>query len=119
MPTGLAVHGIGKRFGGVHALKGVDATFRPGEVHGLLGENGAGKSTLIAISSGALSPDTGNLTLGSTELQLSSPHEATLRGISVVHQEPALTEQMSILRNVFLPRLAKSPLLKPFRVETL
>ncbi|NSW76068.1 MAG: ATP-binding cassette domain-containing protein [Candidatus Atribacteria bacterium] len=59
METILDARGIVKSFGGVHALKGVDFSLRPGEVHALVGENGAGKSTLIKIISGALQPDRG------------------------------------------------------------
>ena len=45
---------IGKSFGPVRALDGVDMAVKRGTVHGLLGENGAGKSTLLRILSGIL-----------------------------------------------------------------
>src|SRR5205814_9218509 len=51
--------GISKRFGGVHALRDVDLSLAPGEVHCLVGENGSGKSTLIKIISGVLRPEPG------------------------------------------------------------
>ena len=44
----LTIAGARKRFGGVHALRGVDLEVAAGEVHALLGENGAGKSTRSA-----------------------------------------------------------------------
>ena len=50
---------IGKSFGAVRALDGVDMAVKRGTVHGLLGENGAGKSTLLRILSGVLSPRRG------------------------------------------------------------
>lgn len=48
----ISMAGIGKSFGPVHALKSVNLTVYPGEIHALLGENGAGKSTpkLLAMA---------------------------------------------------------------------
>lgn len=48
----ISMAGIGKSFGPVHALKSVNLTVYPGEIHALLGENGAGKSTLMKVLSG-------------------------------------------------------------------
>ena len=61
MDTILECRGIEKSFGGVHALKKVNFSLNPGEVHALVGENGAGKTTLIKIISGALSQDRGEI----------------------------------------------------------
>lgn len=47
----ISMAGIGKSFGPVHALKSVNLTVYPGEIHALLGENGAGKSTLMKVLS--------------------------------------------------------------------
>jgi ABC-2 type transport system ATP-binding protein len=52
VPHALAVQGLEKRYGSVHALKGVDLTVEEGELVGLLGPNGAGKSTLVKIAVG-------------------------------------------------------------------
>ncbi|MGD0044274.1 MAG: ATP-binding cassette domain-containing protein, partial [Isosphaeraceae bacterium] len=63
-PPLLALHGLSKRYGGVHALRGANLTIaRPGLVHGLLGENGSGKSTLLGVLSGQHQPDGGQLQL--------------------------------------------------------
>jgi ribose transport system ATP-binding protein len=48
----LVLKGLDKRFGATHALKAVDLSFEPGEVHAIVGENGAGKSTLIKLLTG-------------------------------------------------------------------
>jgi ABC-2 type transport system ATP-binding protein len=55
----LAVHGLEKRYGSVHALKGVDLEVGEGELVGLLGPNGAGKSTLVKIAVGLVQPTSG------------------------------------------------------------
>lgn len=52
----ISMAGIGKSFGPVHALKSVNLTVYPGEIHALLGENGAGKSTLMKVLSGIHEP---------------------------------------------------------------
>jgi ABC-2 type transport system ATP-binding protein len=58
-PPALAVHGLEKRYGRVHALAGVDLEVGRGELFGLLGPNGAGKSTLVKIACGLVRPSRG------------------------------------------------------------
>ena len=52
----LEVQNLGKRFGGVEALSGVDLVVEPGEVIGVIGPNGAGKSTFFNLLSGVMKP---------------------------------------------------------------
>jgi len=52
VPEALAVRNLQKRYGSVHALRGVDLTVEEGQLVGLLGPNGAGKSTLVKIAAG-------------------------------------------------------------------
>jgi ABC-2 type transport system ATP-binding protein len=59
MPPALAVRGLGKRYGRVRALDGVDLELAEGELVGLLGPNGAGKSTLVKIACGLVRPTEG------------------------------------------------------------
>jgi ABC-2 type transport system ATP-binding protein len=60
MPPALAVRGLGKRYGRVRALDGVDLELAEGELVGLLGPNGAGKSTLVKIACGLVRPTDGS-----------------------------------------------------------
>jgi len=59
MPPALAVRALGKRYGNVRALDGVDLEVAAGELVGLLGPNGAGKSTLVKIACGLVRPTEG------------------------------------------------------------
>jgi ABC-type sugar transport system ATPase subunit len=101
----LELRGIQKRFGGVHALKGVDFELEAGEVHALVGENGAGKSTLMKIVSGALSPDSGTLVLDGRPVRARNVAEAQRAGIVMVYQELNLVPDLSIAENLALGRL--------------
>src|SRR3979409_1987526 len=83
----LRVRGVTKSFPGVRALKGVDLTVWPGEVHALVGENGAGKSTLMKILAGAQRPDGGEIFLNGRRVEFATPHEARAAGIGIIYQE--------------------------------
>jgi ribose transport system ATP-binding protein len=99
------LHAITKRFGGVAALKGVDFTIRPGEVHALVGENGAGKSTLIRVLGGEIAPDSGTVRLSGAPVQLRGPAHALGLGIAIIHQELALAPDLTVAENIFLGAL--------------
>ncbi|MGW7419200.1 ATP-binding cassette domain-containing protein [Streptomyces sp. NPDC054813] len=62
MATTYAVlsEGLEKRFGAVHALRGLDLAVRQGSVCGLLGPNGAGKTTAVRLLTTLLRPDAGS-----------------------------------------------------------
>ena len=98
----LEVRGLGKRYGGVTALQGINATVNSGEVTCVLGDNGAGKSTLIKILSGVVSYDQGQYLVAGKRVKFSSPRQALDRGIATVFQDLAVVPLMSIWRNFFL-----------------
>jgi rhamnose transport system ATP-binding protein len=100
----LAMTGVGKSFGAVHALVDVHLELRAGEVHGLVGENGAGKSTLVKILAGVHAPDTGVLTLDGAPVRLGGPADARAAGIAVIYQEPTLFADLSVAENIFISR---------------
>jgi ABC-type sugar transport system ATPase subunit len=101
----LSMADLHKWFGGVHALSGAHMVLaKPGVVHALMGQNGCGKSTMLNILSGQLRPDTGTIALGGQQVTFHSPPAALAHGISMVSQETALAEDLSVAENVLLGR---------------
>lgn len=100
----LALRGITKRFGGVHALAGVDFDLRAGEVHALLGENGAGKSTLIKVLGGIVTPDAGTIAFDGRPVAVRDVSDADALGVRLIHQELALAPNLTVAENLFLGR---------------
>lgn len=97
----LELNDISKSFGVVHALKNVSFTVKKGEIHALLGENGAGKSTLIKILSGEYSPDSGAIFVEGEQVKSFHPLVSRSLGISIVHQELSIFENLTVYENIF------------------
>jgi ribose transport system ATP-binding protein len=100
----LQMQGIEKRFGGVHALRGVDFSIAAGEVVALVGENGAGKSTLMKILGGVHQPDVGTLLIDGAPARIYSVSDAINHGIAFIHQELNVLDNLDVAANVFLGR---------------
>ena len=98
----LRMQGVHKRFGATHALRGVDLTVDPGEVHALVGENGAGKSTLMKVLSGALAPNRGRMWLDGEPYLPAHPLHARRCGVAMIYQELSLAPHLSVMENVLL-----------------
>jgi D-allose transport system ATP-binding protein len=103
--TLVAMRGIEKKFPGVTALRNVNFSLRPGEVHVLLGENGAGKSTLMKILSGAYEPTAGEIEVNGQRFARLTPRLSQALGISIIYQELSVIGQLSVQENIFLGRL--------------
>ncbi len=65
----IIARGLDKRFGAIHAVRGIDLTVRSGEVLGFLGPNGAGKSTTMRMLTGFLEPTAGSVTLSGVSME--------------------------------------------------
>ena len=100
----LRLRKINKSFPGVKALTDVDLTLKKGEVHALVGENGAGKSTLMKTISGAYKKDSGSIWFDGKEVEVTSPKQSELMGISIIYQELNLIERITVAENVFTGR---------------
>jgi rhamnose transport system ATP-binding protein len=100
--TTLEAEGINKSFAGVQALRDVSFELRAGEVHALIGENGAGKSTLIKILTGAVTADSGTVTIAGRPVLHNSPALARSLGIAAIYQQPALFPDLTVAENIAL-----------------
>ncbi len=96
------MRGIGKTFPGVRALEDVSLDLQAGEVHALVGENGAGKSTLMKILAGALTADSGEITIDGKAVAIDSPRTAENLGIGMIYQEFNLVPALSAVDNIVL-----------------
>lgn len=98
----LTLSGISKSFPGVRALNEVSLELYPGEVTALIGENGAGKSTLVKILTGIYQPDGGQITVGGKPVSLPTAHAAFEAGVTAIHQETVLFDELTVAENIYL-----------------
>jgi simple sugar transport system ATP-binding protein len=98
----VEMEGVGKAYGAIRALEGIDLIVNAGEVTCVLGDNGAGKSTLIKIISGLHAHTEGTLKVDGHEVHFSSPRESLDHGIATVYQDLAVVGLMEVWRNFFL-----------------
>ena len=96
----LRLAGVGKRFGGVVALDGIDWDVLPGEVHCLVGENGCGKSTLIKTVVGVHPPSAGLVEIEGRPVLPLTPAKARALGIQVIFQDLSLFPNLSVTENI-------------------
>jgi ribose transport system ATP-binding protein len=100
----LEVRRLSKQFTGVRALSDVSLALAAGEVMAVVGENGAGKSTLMRIVAGVETPTAGEILVDGRPVQFASVAQALKLGISLIHQELNLADNLSIAANIFLGR---------------
>ena len=96
----LAVTGLTKSFGGVHAVRGVSFTVAAGELLALIGPNGAGKSTCFNMLNGQLRPDAGQILLDDNDITGIAPRHVWRRGVGRTFQITATFASMTVRENV-------------------
>ena len=98
----LRLRGVGRRFGGVHAVRDVDLQVRPGERRAILGPNGAGKTTLFNLISGEFPPTAGSVELFGAEVTGEPARKRARMGLSRTFQTSRLFLGLSIEDNLYL-----------------
>lgn len=104
----LELHDVHMHFGGVTALKGVNAHIPRGIIQSIIGPNGAGKTTLLNCISGLLRPSSGAVIFQGEPLQGKRPHEIARLGVSRTFQHVALFPHLSVWENVMVGRHART-----------
>ena len=94
----LVARGVGKRFGGLAALDGVDLDVRAGAVVGLVGPNGSGKTTLLHAAAGLLSVDAGTILVAGSPAGSRAARAAS----ALVPDEPTGFDELSVIELVSL-----------------
>lgn len=98
----IRMDNVGKAYGAIRALRGINMTVNAGEVICVLGDNGAGKSTLIKIMAGLHPHNEGVMEVDGKPISFSSPRESLSHGIATVYQDLAVVSLMEVWRNFFL-----------------
>jgi branched-chain amino acid transport system ATP-binding protein len=98
----LRLRGVGRRFGGVHAVRDVDLEVRPGERRAILGPNGAGKTTLFNLISGEFPPTAGGVELFGSDVTREPARKRARMGLSRTFQTSRLFLGLSVEDNLYL-----------------
>jgi ABC-type branched-subunit amino acid transport system ATPase component/ABC-type branched-subunit amino acid transport system permease subunit len=113
----LKIQGLGKSFGGLRAVHGVDLTVRAGDRRAIIGPNGAGKSTLFNLITGRLKPDSGSIVFGDRDITGKPPHTIAKGGIGRAFQITTIFPKLSVIQNLQYAMLANRGLtIRPWGV---
>jgi ABC-type branched-subunit amino acid transport system ATPase component len=98
----LELEEVGKQFGGLPAVDGVNVGVDEGEILAIVGPNGAGKSTLLKLIVGLERPTSGSITFDGRQISGHPTHTVSRLGIAMVQQTPRVFPNMSVLENATL-----------------
>ena len=98
----LRLRGVGRRFGGVHAVRGVELDVLPGERRAILGPNGAGKTTLFNLVSGEFPPTAGKIELFGRDVTTQPARKRAHLGLTRTYQTSRLFLGLSVEDNLYL-----------------
>jgi branched-chain amino acid transport system ATP-binding protein len=98
----LRTDGLSKKFGEFVAVGNIDMAVERGEFRSVIGPNGAGKTTLFNLISGAMTPTSGRIFLGGTDISHFSPDERVKRGLARSFQITTVFNGLTVRENVRL-----------------
>ena len=100
-PT-LRLRGVGRRFGGLHAVSGVDLEIAAGERRAILGPNGAGKTTLFNVICGDFPATAGTVELFGRDVTHTPARARARMGLARTYQQSRLFGGLSVEDNIYL-----------------
>ena len=106
----LEARNVGKVFGQLTALGGIDFNVEEGQLHGLIGPNGSGKSTLLKCIAGAELPSSGGIRFLGKDITRATPAERARAGLSLKFQVTSVFPELSVYDNVLLALQAQQSL---------
>jgi ABC-type branched-subunit amino acid transport system ATPase component len=115
----LELEEVGKHFGGLPAVDGVNVGVDDGEILAIVGPNGAGKSTLLKLIVGLERPTSGSITFDGRQITGMPTHTVSRLGIAMVQQTPRVFPSMSVLENATLGAIFGSDVGNPSQGEAL
>ena len=104
----LRLRGVGRRYGGLHAVRDVDLDVAHGERRAILGPNGAGKTTLFNVISGDVPPSSGTIEFLGAEISMLPPRARTKLGMGRTYQKSRSFLGLTVEDNVYLALLGFS-----------
>ncbi|MEO8967598.1 MAG: ABC transporter ATP-binding protein [Solirubrobacteraceae bacterium] len=111
----LRLRGVGRRFGGLDAVRDIDLDVAPGERRAILGPNGAGKTTLFNVISGDMPASAGTIEFRGEDVSAISAAGRAKRGIGRTYQNSRLFLGLSVEDNLYLAVLGtRNGHLRPF-----
>ena len=105
----LKLENLGKRFGGLAALSGVDFSAKKGSVTGLIGPNGAGKTTCFNLFTGTLPASSGKIIFQGAEITGLPPHKIVERGLARTFQSATTFPNATVHENILRSALLRHP----------
>jgi branched-chain amino acid transport system ATP-binding protein len=101
----LRLRGVGRRYGGLHAVRDVDLDVAHGERRAILGPNGAGKTTLFNVISGDVPPTSGTIEFLGGDISMLPPRTRAKLGMGRTYQKSRSFLGLSVEDNIYLALL--------------